>query len=140
MRRSRGFLAEAVKEIAMRPGQSATEIAKRLLSEGRATSMAKNPVGSLVATLHKYYAETRALQRRWENGQYRYYPRSETGEADPHPPQPERKSSSDDALLLQLPKDCREYISALVVLPQFDTSLDAIVLLLRNGMKSTRVS
>lgn len=140
MRRSRGFLEEALKEIVMRPGQSATEIAKRLLSEGRATSVAKNPVGSLVATLHKYHAERHVLERRWERGQYRYYPKSETDEADPQPPEPERKSSSDDALLLQLPKDCLEYVNALAVLPQFNTSLDAIVWLLRKGMQSTRVS
>jgi len=139
MRRSHGFLEEAVKEIAMRPGQSATDIAKRLLADGRATSMAKNPVGSLLATLHKYHAE-KPVRRKWEAGEYRYYPESEPDEAAPHPPQPEGKSSSGDALLLDLPKDCLEYVNALAVLPQFNTSLDAIVWLLRKGMQSTRVS
>lgn len=139
MRRSHGFLEEAVKEIAMRPGQSATDIAKRLLADGRATSMAKNPVGSLLATLHKYHSEKPVL-RRWEAGEYRYYPDSESEEAESHPPQPAAGSCLSDAFLLGLPKDCLEYVNALAILPQFSTSRDAVIWLLRKGMQSTRVS
>ena len=101
--------------------------------------MAKNPVASLVATLHKYHAE-KPVRREWDGREYRYYPESELDETKPHPPMPESRSGADDALLLQLPEDCRQYVNALAVLPQFDTSLDAIVWLLRKGMQSTRVS
>ncbi len=101
--------------------------------------MAKNPVGSLLATLHKYHAE-KPVQRRWENGEYRYYPESEPDEIEPHPPQPEDTSGTSDALLQELPRDCLEYVNTLAVLPQFSTSLDAIVWLLRKGMQSARVS
>ena len=94
--------------------------------------MAKNPVGSLVATLHKHHSE-KPVVRRWEAGEYRYYPESEPDEAEPLPPQPAGKSGSDDPLILELPKDCLQYVNALALLPQFSTSRDAVIWLLRKG-------
>ena len=73
MSRSHGFLEQAVEEIKIRPGQSANEIVNRLLQGGMATSSAQNPVGSLVATLHKHY-ESKGIWREWQEGQYRFYP------------------------------------------------------------------
>ena len=139
MPRIRGFLEEAVKEIGTRPGQTAREIAERLLADGRVASRAQDQRGSLVATLSKHYAE-KSVRREWRDGQYRYYPimGSEAGKADE--PQPLISSSSCDALTIELSKDCKEFIDALVVLPQFKGRSEAALWLIRKGMESTRVS
>ena len=139
MSRSHGFLEEAVKEIRIRPGQSATEIAERLLADRRATSTAENPVGALMATLHKHHAG-KSVRREWQAGQYRYFPELDPEADETSAPQPADNSYSGDALATGLPKDCSEYIDALVVLPQFNNRRDVVLWLIRKGMESVRVS
>lgn len=116
MSRSHGFLEEAVKEIRTRPGQSANEIATRLLDDGRATSTAENPIGSLVATLHKHHAG-KSVRREWQAGQYRYYPQSDSKTAGTGESPILGESYPSDEFVNSLPKDCIDYIHALLVLP-----------------------
>ena len=140
MSRSHGFLEEAAKEIRTRPGQSANEIAKRLLADGRATSTARDPVASLVATLHKHHA-AKSVRRERRAGQYRYFPGSdpESGETSASS-QPLRVSHSCDGLIADLPQDYIRFIDALLVLPQFTSRRDVILWLIRKGMESAQVS
>lgn len=139
MPRSHGFLDEAAKEIRARPGQSAQEIARRLLADGRATSTAEGPVGSLVATLHKHHAG-KSVRREWRAGQYRYFPESDSEAEETGVLQPLGSSHSCEELTTGLPKDCVEYIDALAVLPQFNNRQDVVLWLIRKGMESVRVS
>ena len=139
MSRTHGFLEEAVREIWARPGQSANEIAKRLLDDGRATSTAESPVGSLVATLHKHHAG-KSVRREWRAGQFRYYPEDESEGEEAATVQHFGNLSSCDELTLELPKDCAEYIDALAVLPQFNSRREVVQWLIRKGMESVRVS
>ena len=139
MSRSHGFLEEAVKEIRARPGQSATEIARRLLDGGRATSTAENPIGSLVATLHKHHTG-KSVRREWQAGQYRYYPEPELKTAGTGTSWILNEEDSCDEFVNGLPKDCNEYIDALLVLPQFNNRRDVMLWLMRKGMESVRVS
>ena len=139
MPRSHGFLEEAVKEIAARPGQSAGEIARRLLDDGRAGSTALNPIGSLVATLHKHHA-VKSVRREWRDGQYRYQP-----VFDAEPPETTSSQRLDGCyshydLTELLPKDCVDYIEALAVLPQFNDRWGVLIWLVRKGMESGRLS
>ena len=138
MSRSHGFLEEAVTEIYARPGQSANEIARRLLDEGRATSTAENPIGSLVATLHKHHFG-KSVRREWREGQYRYYPRPEPQADEANALQSLKESSVHNELEGFLPKDCLEDIDALVRLPQFNSRHDVMLWLIRKGMESIRV-
>ena len=139
MSRSHGFLEEAVKEIRARPGQSANEIARRLLDDGRATSTAENPIGSLVATLHKHQAG-KSVRREWQAGQYRYYAESESKSVGTNGARILGESRSCDEFFDIFLKDCIEYIDTLVVLQQFKNRRDVILWLIRKGMESVRVS
>ena len=139
MQRTRGFLREAVKEIQARPGQTANEIVERLLAIGRAASSAQDPVGSLVATLTKHHAE-KSVRREWRDGQYRYYPVTRPKADEPNGSLPNGNPSSCDEVTIKLPEDCKEFIDALVVLPQFTSRREVVMWLVRKGMESTRVS
>ena len=139
MPRIRGFLEEAVKEIGSRPGQTAREIAERLLAEGRVASRAQDQRGSLVATLAKHYAE-KSVRRELRDGQYRYYPITSSGVDEADESQPISKFASCHALTMELPNDCKEFIDALVVLPQFKGRSEVALWLMRKGMESTRVN
>ena len=139
MSRSHGFLEEAVKEIWARPGQSAQEIAESLLADGRATSTAESPMGSLVATLHKHHAG-KPVRREWQGGQYRYFPESDSQSDEMTELRLPNGSDPSEELTTGLPKDCAEFIDALAVLPQFSGRRDVVLWLLRKGMESVRVS
>ncbi len=139
MSRSHGFLAEAVKEIRSRPGQSAKEIAERLLADGRATSSARDPVASLVATLHKHHPGT-SVRRQKRGGQFKFFPESESDEGEDAVSMPSVESRVDQDLTVALPSDCIEFIDALVILRQFTTRHEAAVWLIRKGMTSAEVT
>ena len=139
MPRSHGFLEEAVKEITARPGQTANEIARRLLDDGRATSTAENPTGSLVATLHKHHAG-KTVTREWQAGQYRYYPEPRPATAGINESEKTSNSYPSDDYAKWLPNDCIAYIDALAVLPQFNSRHDVVLWLIRKGMESVRVN
>ena len=139
MPRSHGFLEEAVKEIVARPGQSAGEIANRLLDDGRATSMALNPIGSLVATLHKHHA-VKSVRREWRAGEYRYYPVFDKEPAQTNASQRLNGSYRQEDFTEMLPNDCVEFIEALAVMPQFNDRWEVLIWLIRKGIESGRLS
>ena len=139
MSRAHGFLEEAVKEIIAHPGQTANEIARRLLQDGRANSTAHNQIGSLMATLHKHHAG-KSVRREWREGQYRYYPTPDSEEKETNPPQPLGDLQRSDQFAEWLPEDCLEFVDALQMLPQFINRKDVLIWLIRKGMESVRVS
>ena len=139
MSRSHGFLAEAVKEIRSRPGQSAQEIAHRLLADGRATSSAKDPVGSLVATLHKHHPGN-SVRRQRRGGQFRFFPVAGSEEGEEAVSTSTGNSIANEELTAVLPRDCIEFIDALVLLRQFTTRRDAVAWLIRKGMASAEIT
>ena len=139
MARAHGFLEEAVKEIIARPGQTANEIAKRLLEDGRAKSMAENPIGSLVATLHKHHA-AKSISREWRKGQFRYYPAGALEDSETDSLLKFGDGEAVEEPVGWLPKDCLDFVDALLELSQFSNRQDAVIWLIRKGKESVRVS
>ena len=139
MPRTHGFLEEAVKEIKSRPGQSANEIVLRLLEDGIAASSALNPIGSLVATLHKHHA-SKSVRREWKGGEYRFYPEEKLKVEKIGATQELDKSHKCNQSIGDLPTDCIDFIDALLVLPQFTNRKDVVIWLIRKGMESVEVS
>ena len=139
MSRSHGFLAEAVKEIRSRPGQSAKEIAERLRANGRATSSARDPVASLVATLHKHHPGN-SVRRHRRGGQFRFFPVAGSEEGEVAVSTSAGNSIANEELTVVLPRDCIEFIDALVILRQCTTRHEAAVWLIRKGMTSAEVT
>ena len=71
-KRKGGFLKEAKELIQKEPGLTADEVVRKLLSSGRASSAAQNPVGSLTATIQKHYMDI-GVNRRKVGSIYRFY-------------------------------------------------------------------
>ena len=139
MPRVHGFLDEAIKEINARPGQSATEIVNRLLLEGKVTSAAINPIGSLVATLHKHHP-SKSVRREWVGGEYRFYPEAQANSIDVESLPKSVGHTTTVGAEEWIPSDCAEFIDALLVLGRFNSHREAIVWLVRKGMESVKVN
>ena len=128
--RAQGFLSWAEDYIASNPGLTAQEIAQTCLDRGIVTSSAGNPLGSLVATLHKHHLDHGKIVRRRAPGEraYRYYPRkaqSQAVDAKSGTPSPDRLTP--DHL-----QKLRCIANALVDLGKFNSQADAIVWLTQN--------
>jgi len=81
----RGFSAQARTYVEQHPGLTAKEIFEALRREGKADSAARDPQGSLVATLHKYHREM-GLTRVYDRGTYRYYSKGNGSGGSPPSP------------------------------------------------------
>lgn len=84
-RRVTGFSRTAKSYVEQHPGKTAQEIVRYLLGTGAVQSAALEPEGSLVATLHKHHIQL-GLERRYDNGTYRYYPKNGHSPPPPAPP------------------------------------------------------
>ena len=129
--RARGFLQWAEDFIQRNPGNTAQVIAQRCLDARVIASTAQNPVGSLVATLHKHFSDQgRNVVRRREFGVYRFYPTNPPGNGDHNPGTKPTESTPPKITAEQL----QQYVSVadeLVALGKFENQKDALVWLIR---------
>ena len=139
MPRERGFLQEARKEINANPGQTAQEIVKRLLEDGRAKSAALNPEMSLAATLSKHYKDISVTRIR-DQGLYRYYPSFYSPAKIASLPEATGSPSPQNSVKLELPTHCKEAADALVTLGKFGSQKEALVWLISKGVESLKVN
>lgn len=130
VQKARGFLQEArvFVEDEHHLGLSAPEIVKALLKTGRVKSVARNPVGSLVATLNKHHHDIK-LERRREGGVYRYYP-----VASGQPPSKSTTPDFDETVSIRLPKDRLEVADLLVEVGQHKSRSEALAWLVAQGI------
>jgi|SRR5438132_4461414 len=87
MKRVRGFSQAAKTYVEQHPGKTAQEVVRYLLGSGAVQSAAQEPEGSLVATLHKHHVQL-GLERRYDNGIYKFYPKNGQIPAPPTSPRP----------------------------------------------------
>ena len=129
--RARGFLQWAEDFIRRNPGNTAQVIAQKCLDERVVASTAQNPVGSLVATLHKHFSDQgRNVVRRKEFGVYRFFPANPTEDVAGSPGTEPTESTPTKITAEQL----QQYVSVadqLVNLGKFGTQKDALVWLIR---------
>ena len=137
---SKGFLRRAKQEIFSNPGQSAQEIARKLLDSGEAESRAQNPELSLVATLSKHYMDIEVVRRKID-GLYRYFPAhdyfpsADSNSFEPLPPKGV-PDITDTSLLVET--EDTEFADALVITGRCKTREDALRLMLSKGREAIR--
>ena len=128
--RAQGFLSWAEDYIASNPGLTAQEIAQTCLARGIVTSGAGNPLGSLVATLHKHHLDHGKIVRRRGPGEraYRYYPRKAQSQAV----DARSGTAPSDRLTPEHLQKLRCIANALVDLGKFKNHADALDWLTQN--------
>jgi len=141
-RRITGFSREAGTYIERHPGKTAQDIVRSLLQSGSVQSAADNPEGSLVATLHKHHKQI-GVERRWDSGVYRYYPKN--GQSPPLPPPP--KISVDDQpegdkvlVKLWLPQAVTDVADTLVASGVCENRGEAVSWLIGRGISAIRLN
>ena len=129
--RARGFLEWATDYISRHPGRTAQEIAQACLDLSIVTSVAQDPVASLVATLHKHHSDQgRRVVRRREGGSYRFYPSNASEEVVESLETKPDKSTSTDITDEQL-QQFSSLASGLVKAGIFETRREALVWLIQ---------
>lgn len=142
--RARGFSDKAGPFIKRNPGLPAHDIVRQLLASGLVRSEAQDPVGSLVATLHKHRRQI-GVERRKEGGVYRYYPKNghtSVGEEVIVSPQDSVITAPDEVVLLmvKLPASLLDVIDVLVATNQCKDRGAAVAWLVERGISSMRLS
>ena len=142
---SKGFLQKAKREICTNPGQSAQQIARKLLESGEVDSMAQNPEMSLVATLSKHYGDI-GVKRSKIDGLFRYFPSNDSNNHIALPnynvPGQAPVEAPADEITITVPSgaDYAKFADALVTLGHCQNLNDAFLLMLSEGKESIRRS
>ena len=139
---SKGFLQRARQEIYANPGQSAQQIARKLLASGEVESMAQNPEMSLVATLSKHYRDIDVTRRKID-GSFRYFPSDSYHPlSDVSVPRQASVDVSADQITItsSVEGDYTEFADALVLTGRCKSRNEAFLLMLGEGKEAIKRS
>ena len=142
-RRITGFSSKARSYVEHNPGKTAQEIVRHLRQAGEVQSAAREPEGSLVATLHKHHVQL-GLERRWDNGVYRYYP------PNGHAPSPsvltvalpggQPQTDNEVVIAVRLPQSTADIADTLVASGTCKDRSEAVSWLVNKGISAIRLT